>query len=337
MLQALLAKAAYDNIADAPDELTFRKGDIITVLEKDVDGLDGWWLCSLHGRHGIAPGNRLKEITKLSQISTQASVGHEEQDYAVPRSHESEMGEDYDVPRSVVSPTSPGADYDIPKNDFDDFYDLPKSVFIGNEEIWQETYDKPKGDFSPQEHIAAPWSSHRIPEKKQGSLEKHKDAVQNLVEDQASTSTQEIYDIPCGSQMDKSPSRQNSTEAGELCDASVSPKEKKEMSKEAFSALHDVWVKKENQKNGNSNKLDINHNKNVQQKLGRKKSGSGVHSGDQKADGKVERNRESSGSVDSGRSSAEDDDYVDYHEIYGLGRGERPENVYDIPAQVCFA
>ncbi|EDO49334.1 predicted protein, partial [Nematostella vectensis] len=55
----VLAKALYDNIADSADELTFRKGDVITVLEKDIDGLFGWWLCSLHGRQGIAPGNRL--------------------------------------------------------------------------------------------------------------------------------------------------------------------------------------------------------------------------------------------------------------------------------------
>ena len=62
--QAILAKALFDNLADAPDELSFRKGDIITVLEQDVDGLVGWWLCSLHGKQGIAPGNRLQEIKR---------------------------------------------------------------------------------------------------------------------------------------------------------------------------------------------------------------------------------------------------------------------------------
>jgi len=58
----LLAKALYDNLADAPDELSFRKGDIVTVIEQDVDGLVGWWLCLLHGRQGIAPGNRLRVL-----------------------------------------------------------------------------------------------------------------------------------------------------------------------------------------------------------------------------------------------------------------------------------
>ena len=58
----MLAKALYDNLADAPDELSFRKGDIVTVIEQDVDGLVGWWLCLLHGRQGIAPGNRLRVL-----------------------------------------------------------------------------------------------------------------------------------------------------------------------------------------------------------------------------------------------------------------------------------
>lgn len=278
-----------------------------------------------------------------------SDVQHDDLDYAVPRSHESELGEDYDVPRSVLSPTSPGADYDIPggKVDFDDFYDLPKSEILSGEQICEETYDTPKGEISPQEPIAAPWSSHKpsnahipVDRKESGSygVQKEKTAMKSPDEEPGSVLTQEIYDIPCGPQTDKIPSRQNSTEAG----SPVSPKDKQEMSKEAFSALHDIWVKKENQKNGNSNKLDLNHNKDAKEKLERQKSVPGASPGDQKVesnrpalpDGKVENNRESSGSVDSGRSSAEDDDYVDYHEIYGMGRGERPENVYDIPVQV---
>lgn len=40
----------YDNIAEAPDELAFRKDDILTVIEQNTAGLEGWWLCSLRGR-----------------------------------------------------------------------------------------------------------------------------------------------------------------------------------------------------------------------------------------------------------------------------------------------
>lgn len=74
-LQNVLAKALFDNVAESPDELSFRKGDIMTVLERDTQGLDGWWLCSLHGRQGIVPGNRLKILvgmydSKLAAPST---------------------------------------------------------------------------------------------------------------------------------------------------------------------------------------------------------------------------------------------------------------------------
>ncbi|XP_022618736.1 breast cancer anti-estrogen resistance protein 1 isoform X5 [Seriola dumerili] len=64
-VENVLAKALYDNVAESPDELSFRKGDIMTVLERDTQGLDGWWLCSLHGRQGIVPGNRLKILVGM--------------------------------------------------------------------------------------------------------------------------------------------------------------------------------------------------------------------------------------------------------------------------------
>lgn len=60
--QNVKAKAVYDNIAETVDELAFRKGEILDVIEQNTDGLDGWWLCSLRDRKGICPGNRLKVI-----------------------------------------------------------------------------------------------------------------------------------------------------------------------------------------------------------------------------------------------------------------------------------
>ncbi|XP_074865007.1 breast cancer anti-estrogen resistance protein 1 [Carettochelys insculpta] len=61
----VLAKALYDNVSESPDELSFRKGDIMTVLERNTQGLEGWWLCSLHGRQGIVPGNRLRILVGM--------------------------------------------------------------------------------------------------------------------------------------------------------------------------------------------------------------------------------------------------------------------------------
>ncbi|KAH6948560.1 hypothetical protein HPB50_025146 [Hyalomma asiaticum] len=41
-------------------ELAFRKNDVLTVLEQNPGDLEGWWLCALRGRQGLAPGNRLR-------------------------------------------------------------------------------------------------------------------------------------------------------------------------------------------------------------------------------------------------------------------------------------
>ncbi|KAF0751952.1 breast cancer anti-estrogen resistance protein 1 [Aphis craccivora] len=64
-----IARAMYDNIAEAPDELAFRKDDILTVLEQNTAGLEGWWLCSLRGRQGICPGNRLRLIPGVYEVT----------------------------------------------------------------------------------------------------------------------------------------------------------------------------------------------------------------------------------------------------------------------------
>ena len=65
----MLAKALYNNVAESSDEFSFHKGDIMTVLERNTKSLDGWWLCLLHGRQGIVPGNRLKILVGMYIIS----------------------------------------------------------------------------------------------------------------------------------------------------------------------------------------------------------------------------------------------------------------------------
>ena len=69
----MLAKALYDNVAESPDELSFRKGDILTVLERDTQCLDVWWLCSPHGRQSIDPGNRLHVLVGMYDSKQQAT------------------------------------------------------------------------------------------------------------------------------------------------------------------------------------------------------------------------------------------------------------------------
>ncbi|XP_068768939.1 cas scaffolding protein family member 4 isoform X2 [Struthio camelus] len=76
-----LAKALYDNKAECSDELAFRKGDILTVLDQNVIGSEGWWKCSLHGRQGLAPANRLQLLdgsqADLPPSSTQSDAATE--------------------------------------------------------------------------------------------------------------------------------------------------------------------------------------------------------------------------------------------------------------------
>lgn len=60
--QTLLARALYDNRPDCSDELAFCRGDILTILEQNVPESEGWWRCSLHGRRGLAPANRLQVL-----------------------------------------------------------------------------------------------------------------------------------------------------------------------------------------------------------------------------------------------------------------------------------
>ncbi len=70
----MLAKALFDNAAESPEELAFRKGDILMVLDQEQDGGPGWWLCSLHGRQGIAPANRLRLLQTAQTLATSAGT-----------------------------------------------------------------------------------------------------------------------------------------------------------------------------------------------------------------------------------------------------------------------
>uniref|UniRef100_A0A3P9H423 Cas scaffold protein family member 4 n=1 Tax=Oryzias latipes TaxID=8090 RepID=A0A3P9H423_ORYLA len=67
--------ALYDNTAECADELAFRKGDILTVLDQNVSGTSEWWRCLLYGRHGLAPANRLKLLPQ--PVATENSLNQE--------------------------------------------------------------------------------------------------------------------------------------------------------------------------------------------------------------------------------------------------------------------
>nr|XP_019951130.1 PREDICTED: embryonal Fyn-associated substrate-like [Paralichthys olivaceus] len=77
-VSTVLAKALFDNTAESPEELAFRKGDILMVLEQEQSGGPGWWLCSLHGRQGIAPANRLRLLQTAPPPGTDPRRGPSE-------------------------------------------------------------------------------------------------------------------------------------------------------------------------------------------------------------------------------------------------------------------
>lgn len=47
--------ALWNFVAQAPDELSFKEGDMVTILQKP-EGSDWWW-ASLCGREGFVPNN----------------------------------------------------------------------------------------------------------------------------------------------------------------------------------------------------------------------------------------------------------------------------------------
>lgn len=146
--KTILAKAVYDNTAETPDELAFKRGDVLAVIEQDTGGLEGWWLCSFRGKQGIAPGNRLKLVT-----------GMQDQDYQSPMSQKQLNRRSWDItPNKVVTPTSnmqfifqtpemPTQDYDVPPSnpsmkaiERQENYDTPPRL---NSSFDQVDYDTP--------------------------------------------------------------------------------------------------------------------------------------------------------------------------------------------------
>uniref|UniRef100_A0A1A8MN80 Breast cancer anti-estrogen resistance protein 1 n=1 Tax=Nothobranchius pienaari TaxID=704102 RepID=A0A1A8MN80_9TELE len=179
----LMAKALYDNVPESPEELAFRKGDILTVIEQNTGGLEGWWLCSLRGCQGIAPGNRLKLLigpmfeAQSSGAAAQAPAPSLQQQglYQVPpRSTLSAES----TPSKVVVPTRAGQSYAFGpgQHNQQDLYDVPPSRSQG-------TYDVPPGHM----FLSQPGGARN-----QG--------VYDVPPSQVEPRTQGVYDVPPSSQ-----------------------------------------------------------------------------------------------------------------------------------------
>ncbi|NXF21913.1 CASS4 protein, partial [Rhodinocichla rosea] len=179
--QHSLAKALYDNKAECSDELAFRRGDIVTVLEQHVAGSQGWWHCSLHGHHGLAPANRLQLLppsTAHSPCPTELPAAHSI--YQVPS-----------VPSVPSVPTAPSATYEkmegwvqpqlvyqVPalaaqllsertkRSTHQHLFTLPRACRASAPNIRGEVYDVPssqhRGSPLPQQSGATPPSTRKV-------------------------------------------------------------------------------------------------------------------------------------------------------------------------------
>lgn len=84
----------------------------MTVLERDTQGLEGWWLCSLHGRQGIVPGNRLKILVGMYDKQQQQVQGQQQLPATMPTSQAGTVGHNLlGVPAQAYAKPPPGSQY----------------------------------------------------------------------------------------------------------------------------------------------------------------------------------------------------------------------------------
>uniref|UniRef100_F6S5L9 SH3 domain-containing protein n=1 Tax=Ciona intestinalis TaxID=7719 RepID=F6S5L9_CIOIN len=152
----VLAKAIYDNAAETEDEITFNRGDIVTIIEQNTAGLEGWWLCSLNGRQGIAPGNRLRILPGMYEGMQNSTGGTApEETYDVPPTHywnspnpQIDQDEEYDIPRRqlpINRNNNNGGLSNQQSNSPTEIYDIPRpGAWRGNSVDGEEVYDVPQ-------------------------------------------------------------------------------------------------------------------------------------------------------------------------------------------------
>uniref|UniRef100_A0A4W6D3G2 Cas scaffold protein family member 4 n=1 Tax=Lates calcarifer TaxID=8187 RepID=A0A4W6D3G2_LATCA len=137
-----LAKALYDNTAECADELAFRKGDIVKVVDQYVAGTSGWWMCSLFGQHGLAPANRLQLLPQTG--TTAVSLHHAlEKPKLIDSRTDDRMLNIYQIP-SVPGPSSSPA-YER----MDMIYKVPSTPLSTSKSTMstlKHTTDGPEGD-----------------------------------------------------------------------------------------------------------------------------------------------------------------------------------------------
>ncbi|KAM4809618.1 embryonal Fyn-associated substrate [Rhinophrynus dorsalis] len=186
-MPAQLAQALYDNAAESPEELSFRRGDVMLVLERDAPSLGGWWRCSLRGQQGIAPGNRLQLLpeTQLQENEYQAprllgaktenggQQSHEESPQTV------EGTEVYQVPSIArLCLSAP------PNTAQDDIYSSPRLVVASLQQPL-EVYDKPSMLLRDPQSLSDTYDSPALRLKAAAAVSSQPEEI-----------PEDIYDVP---------------------------------------------------------------------------------------------------------------------------------------------
>ncbi|XP_053848746.1 cas scaffolding protein family member 4 isoform X2 [Vidua macroura] len=167
-----LAKALYDNKAECSDELAFRRGDIVTVLEQHVPGSEGWWRCSLHGHHGLAPANRLQLLPPSAEPPAAHSIYQVPSVPSVPKA--TALSATYEKMEGWVQPQALPAQavYQVPalaaqllsertkRSTHQHLFTLPRACRASASNIRGEVYDVPssqhRGSLLPQSGATPP-------------------------------------------------------------------------------------------------------------------------------------------------------------------------------------
>lgn len=67
------AIARFSYHAENEDELSLKEGDIITVIEKELEDV-GWWKGEINGRIGVFPDNFVELIPSQEEVSKKLSL-----------------------------------------------------------------------------------------------------------------------------------------------------------------------------------------------------------------------------------------------------------------------
>nr|XP_057910939.1 cas scaffolding protein family member 4 [Doryrhamphus excisus]XP_057910940.1 cas scaffolding protein family member 4 [Doryrhamphus excisus]XP_057910941.1 cas scaffolding protein family member 4 [Doryrhamphus excisus] len=145
-----LAKALYDNTAECAEELAFRKGDILSVMDQNLADTSGWWMCSLYGKRGLAPANRLQLIPVIESTAGSRSHYTDKNKFCNPESDDSVLNI-YQIP-SLPPNGQINTIYKIPSNC------LSASVTLNRVALQQNTNTQAKEEKKVYE---SPPSLHR--------------------------------------------------------------------------------------------------------------------------------------------------------------------------------